>query len=93
MTVLRDAALEYAAAGLPLFPCEPRGKRPLTRHGFLEATTDRGQVAAWWQRWPRANIGLTTGPGSGWYVVDLDDVPGAESWAGLARPTRAPGDP
>ncbi|MBD4580751.1 DNA primase, partial [Xanthomonas citri pv. citri] len=34
------AARELAAAGVPVFPCVPGGKRPLTEHGFHDATTD-----------------------------------------------------
>ncbi len=38
-------ALEYALFGWPVFPCNPSpekgvGKRPLTQHGYKDATTD-----------------------------------------------------
>ena len=49
---LPRAAGVLAASGLPVFPCVPGGKRPLTLHGFHEATTDLSQVAVWWRRWP-----------------------------------------
>lgn len=58
---LPDAALAYAPRGVAVFPCAPDAKRPLTRHGLLDATTDRGQLVRWWRRWPQAKIGLTTG--------------------------------
>lgn len=77
------AARGLAAAGVPVFPCEPEGKRPLTRRGFLEATADRGQVAAWWSRTPDANIGLPTGARSGVVVVDVDvhgPIDGRAAW-------------
>ncbi|MBD8054451.1 bifunctional DNA primase/polymerase [Rhodococcus ruber] len=69
---LADAAARFAAAGVPVFPCVPGEKRPLVRRGFHDASTDAGQVAAWWSRWPAANIGIPTGAASGVEVVDVD---------------------
>lgn len=69
---LPDAAARIAAAGLPVFPCRAGQKRPLTSHGLLDATREPGQVAAWWRRWPAANIGLPTGVVSGLVVLDID---------------------
>lgn len=68
----RDAAIVFAQAGIPIFPCVAQGKRPLTHAGFLEATNDIVQIGAWWARWPMANIGLPTGSESGIEVVDVD---------------------
>lgn len=67
-----EAARTFAIAGIPVFPCEPGGKRPLTHAGYLDATQDASAVSAWWRRWPQANIGLPTGPMSGIDVVDVD---------------------
>lgn len=66
------AARSLAAAGVPVFPCVVEGKRPLTRRGFLDASNDPEQVAAWWSRTPNANIGIPTGAPSGVVVVDVD---------------------
>ncbi|MFH5824716.1 bifunctional DNA primase/polymerase [Georgenia sp. AZ-5] len=66
------AALDLARAGVAVFPCVPGAKQPLTRRGFLDASTDTAQVAAWWRRWPDANLGLPTGAASGVDVVDVD---------------------
>ncbi|WP_206037961.1 bifunctional DNA primase/polymerase [Rhodococcus sp. HNM0569] len=68
---LSVAAREFAVAGVPVFPCVPGGKRPLTEHGFHDATTDTDQVAAWWGRYSAANIGMPTGAVSGVVVVDV----------------------
>ena len=68
----RDAALVFARAGIPIFPCVRDGKRPLTPAGFNDATFDSIQVGAWWARWPGANIGMPTGSLSGVDVVDID---------------------
>ncbi len=69
---LAVAARSLASAGVPLFPCLPEGKRPLTRRGFLDASSDAAQVAAWWSRTPNANVGIPTGAASGVVVVDVD---------------------
>ena len=53
---LRARALAYAAAGVPMFPCVPGGKVPLTSNGFLDATTDVDRVRAWWTQHPQANV-------------------------------------
>jgi len=78
-----EAALVYADAGLAVFPCVPDGKRPLTPHGLLDATTDHGQLAAWWRRWPDANIGLPTGMQV--EVVDVDRRPAGSGFVALER--------
>lgn len=66
---LGEAAAVYAAAGIPVFPCAPGQKRPLTTHGFQDATADPAQVDAWWGRYPDANIGIATGT-----VIEVLDV-------------------
>jgi putative DNA primase/helicase len=70
-----DAALQYSARGWPVFPCQWQGlwrKRPLTVHGFRDATTDCAVITAWWRRWPKALIGVPTGRASGFVVLDID---------------------
>jgi hypothetical protein len=44
-----------------VFPCERGAKRPLTRNGHWDATTDPRIIERWWQRWPCANVGVPTG--------------------------------
>jgi hypothetical protein len=68
----REGAARFAAAEVPIFPCRPAEKRPLTEHGFRDATYDGGKIARWWSRWPDANIGMPTGRASGVDVVDID---------------------
>ena len=80
---LEDAALAYVQAGVAVFPCVAGGKRPRTRHGLLDATTDPGQVSDWWARWPQANIGLATGDHV--EVVDVDHRPAGSGFVALER--------
>ncbi|WP_166355026.1 bifunctional DNA primase/polymerase [Phytoactinopolyspora limicola] len=86
---LGSAAVAYAAAGVPVFPCIPRGKRPLTRHGFHDASTSRARVRAWWRRWPQANIGLATGSRGGFDVVDVDVHPSGSGFRAFRTACRA----
>lgn len=74
---IRDEALELAAHGVPVFPIRPRGKQPLTRHGFKDATTDPAVIAEWFEQWPDANLAMPTG-----VAFDVIDVDGP---AGMAR--------
>ena len=53
------SALAYAEHfGFAVFPCKPRGKEPLTRHGCNDATKQRERIRTWWKRWPDANVGV-----------------------------------
>jgi hypothetical protein len=73
---LLDAALHYALVlRIPVFPCNPSDKRPLTVHGFKDASRDETQVRAWWTRFPDAMIGIPTGEISGVWVLDIDVDP------------------
>lgn len=84
---LGAAAALLAAADLPVFPCAPRGKCPLTRHGFHDATTQIRRVRRWWSQWPEANIGLRTGCGID--VLDVDRHGDRSGFGTLARLRRA----
>jgi predicted P-loop ATPase len=79
---LRDAALQLAKRGIPVFPLKPRDKAPATTHGFKDATTDADQISGWWRRQPDQNVGIATGETSGVWVLDVD---GAEGEATLKR--------
>jgi replicative DNA helicase len=83
MSELRDAALDYAAAGMPVIPLA--GKVPRNRNGLTGASSDVVVVAEWWRRWPDANVGVVTGPASGYVVLDVDGPAGLRSIAELEK--------
>lgn len=69
-----QAALNYAARGWHVFPCIEKGekaKRPYTKYGFKDASTDPKRIRQWWTRYPDALIGIACGE-SKLFVVDLD---------------------
>ena len=78
MTSLKEAALAWAAKGKPVFPCMPQKKRPYTRNGLHDATTDTMLIDEWWTQWPDAWIGMPTGKPSGIVATDLDLNPGID---------------
>jgi len=83
---LLKAALAYARRGVSVFPCEASAKRPLTRNGHWDATTDPHAIERWWRRWPSANVAVPTGQKSGVVVLDVDvEDDGPESLARLER--------
>lgn len=71
MNSLYNAAIKYASMGWPIFPLIQRQKRPITKNGVLDATTDLNQIKEWWDEWPNANIGFACGV-NGIYVIDVD---------------------
>lgn len=82
-------ALELAAAGWAVLPLKPAGKVPTTRHGLLEATTDREVIARWWRTGVSYNIGARVP--AGLVVLDFDPQNGGsvhalELAAGIALP-------
>jgi len=70
MTLL-DVALDCVRRGWYVFPCKPQSKRPMTLHGFKDATLDEATIRAWWEKTPDANPAISTGP-SKLLVVDND---------------------
>lgn len=85
---LHQAALEWAAEGVPVFPCRPFGsredgqdsaKRPAVAGGWKVATTDKAQIDAWWTENPRYNVAIYPEP-AGLCVIDTDPPTGEENW-------------
>src|SRR5262244_3842378 len=68
---MRQAASDYANAGLAVFPV--RGKIPFKgTHGVFDASTDPKRVDEMWAQHPGANIAMACGAVSRVIVVDDD---------------------
>ena len=81
-------ALAYARRGWPVFPCKPGRKEPDTPHGFKDATTDPGRIAAWWTAEPGRNVAIATGaPGPD--ILDVDVRPSGSGYRAYRRLQRA----
>jgi KaiC/GvpD/RAD55 family RecA-like ATPase len=81
-----EAALSAAARGWHVFPCGA-DKRPLTPHGFKDATANPLTVRMLFDLYPGPAVGIATGP-SGLVVVDVDckgDAPGYDEWHRLRQ--------
>lgn len=68
---MQRAATAYAGYACRVFPCAPHSKTPLTDNGYKDAAQDAAQIAAWWERWPDANVALACAP-SGYIALDVD---------------------
>lgn len=80
-----DWALRYVRLGWPVIPL--KGKLPLTENGSKDASLNEGQIRAWWEKWPNANIGLATG--HRFFVVDVDIKGGGEDTWDMLRAQHA----
>lgn len=59
--------------------CASIGKHPLLPNGVKGASKDIDVIFRWWDRWPRANIGVATGSISGLFVLDVDGEEGEDT--------------
>lgn len=80
MTGLYSRAMQLAASGLSIMPVG-LDKRPLLKSWKQYQTkrpTDE-EIEAWWEKWPKANIGVITGKVSGITVIDVDTYKGGKA--------------
>lgn len=68
--------------------CNDIGKHPRVKWS-KEATIDPNIIRYWWQKWPNANIGISTGP-SHLVVIDLDGLEGIENFKALVGENEIP---
>jgi len=72
-------ALAYQRLGWSVIPLRPKTKIPkLPWQEFQDRRADEEEVRTWFKRWPRANLGIVTGPVSGLVVLDVDPRHGGE---------------
>ena len=83
MTALENA-LAAAELGWHVIPCRREDKRPYTRNGLKDATTDPDKIRRWWGKLPVALPGIVAGP-SGLAIADLDRKGGKDGPATLER--------
>ncbi len=74
MTTLEDA-LDYARQGWRVIPILPGSKRPALTRWTEQATTDSATIKEWWDGHDDYGVGIATGPTSGFWVLDVDDLP------------------
>src|SRR4051812_6492502 len=55
-----EHVLFWARFGWPVFPVDPTTKKPRTKHGFKDATTDVQKIRRWWRDNPNSMIGIPT---------------------------------
>ncbi len=100
------AALEYAERGWHVFPvhglrsdgrcdcgkrnCPSIAKHPLIRNWTREATTDSDRIIEWWELYPTANVGITTGQASHIAVLDVDDSDALGGWSSKTLTAKTP---
>lgn len=73
--------------------CQRVGKHPLARlapNGLLDATSDPAIIRGWWTQYPSANIGIRTGPESGFWVLDVDAYKGGAVSLEILEDTNRP---
>ncbi len=79
------AALDYAQAGIRVFPCVPGTKRPCFPDNFNKATTDPDVIRGWFETWGDCNVAFVPGQ-VGLAIVDVDrkkGVDGLDAWLEL----------
>jgi Bifunctional DNA primase/polymerase, N-terminal len=72
ITDMLDAALSYAAIGLPVFPVSGAKVPFKGSAGRKDASTDPDRVRAMWHAHPSAMVAVATGDRSGYCVLDVD---------------------
>ena len=75
--MLLRTAVSLARKGIAVFPCWPQSKRPATKRGCLDASTDPEIIRQWWEHQPQYNVAIACGRASGVFVVDIDGADGA----------------
>jgi putative DNA primase/helicase len=76
------AALDYANRGWEVFPAKSDGSKKSEKSAKFSnghrwgKTTDLDEIRHDWRKWPDANVGIATGPQTGFFVVEADTKKG-----------------
>jgi Bifunctional DNA primase/polymerase, N-terminal len=81
LTLMCQRAMSLAGGVAPVYPVS-RDKAPLVSGGYKSATRNLKTIAAWWYRFPDANIGLRL---DGLTVIDIDTADAEVSITELER--------
>ena len=65
-------------------PAKTRGKHPIHTSWTRNASASGADIQAWWDEFPDANVGITTGAESGIWVLDIDGAAGFDTLTRLA---------
>ena len=89
LSEIGNAALGYADMGWHVFPAPPGFKKSYKSAEHSDgrawgATISPAEIKRDWNRWPGANVGITTGAASGIFVIDLDRKNGVDGVQWLA---------
>lgn len=58
--------------------CNTAAKHPLISDWVRAATTSGPDIWEWWERWPKANLGIAMGTESGIWALDIDPAHGGD---------------
>ncbi|MBI9018598.1 MAG: bifunctional DNA primase/polymerase [Phycisphaerae bacterium] len=81
--ILKQTALTYSRNGWAVLPCVCKEKKPATKHGVKDASINIDKIEKWWGNNSQFNIGIATGPISGFFVLDVDGPHGKETLTSL----------
>ena len=77
--MLASTAFTHALRGRAVFRLAAGSKKPFKdSHGLSDATREVDVVRAWWGKAGRSNIGIATGPQSGFWALDIDPKHGGD---------------
>lgn len=68
-----EAALEYRRNGLAVLPISPDKKPYIPWLEFQDRQPTEEEINQWFDKWPKANVGIVTGPISGIFCIDCDN--------------------
>lgn len=81
---MMTCALAYAQLGMRVFPVAANCRKPMTAHGYKDATADPKEIERLWPKGSKSQIAVATGHVSGVFVLDVD-VKGADGHRTLAQ--------